>query len=243
MNTDLLNRTINANQIGTISVQTVVFLLIIGAVLYAFFFLARKYVVPYLGSRKAVKKMTVILYRAEVAAWVIYVVFGLYQLFSDSLYITGAIVVLSITAGWNIWRDVLTGIAFRLEDKFKINDPVRFENYNGTLSEINSRNIRIKSDKEELITIPFRKLNNEIFIKRQAKGKLHSEQLNLNVGNRTAEEITPLLQRWLYECPWAVMNEKAKIKVIGGGLVQLTVYAVDRASIIKTEEFLQQRLR
>lgn len=243
MNTDLLNKQLALQQMGGISVKTVLGLLIIAAILLGFFYVLRRYIVPYLGSRKAVKKTAVILYRIEVTIWLIYLVFGLYQLLADSLYISSAILLVVILAGRNIWRDLFAGLAFRLENKFEIGDPVRFDTYNGILREINQRNIRIKTDKEELVTIPFRKLSSAVFIKRQAKGKLHSSQLTLHLGTKSVEEVLPLVDKWLFECPWAIVNENVKSHVIGGGLLQLTVYAVDMESIQKTEDFLQQRIR
>ncbi|MBD3638534.1 MAG: mechanosensitive ion channel family protein [Crocinitomicaceae bacterium] len=241
-NWQALNKQISAYHFGEISVNTVIGLMIIAAILIGFFYVVRKYVVPYLGSRRAIRKTRVVIYRIEVLTWAVYTVFGLYQLLSDSIYITSAILVVVILAGFNFWRDIFAGIAFRLENKFKRYDPVRYDSYNGIIEEINPRNIQIKTDKEELVTVPFRKLSNAIFIKRQAKGKLHSAQLTLNLGAKSADEIMPKLEHWIYECPWAVDNDNTGAKVIGTGLIQLTVYAVDRESISKTEEYLRQRI-
>lgn len=233
----------NAQRFGQIQVRTMIFVLIIAAILVGFFFVVRKYVVPYIGSRRDKRKAKVILYRIEVAAWIAFTLFSLYQLMVDSIYITSAILVVVILAGINFWRDLFAGIAFRLENQFELRDPVRYENYNGTLEEVNRRNISIKTDKDELVTIPFRKLTNAIFIKRQAKEKLHSTQLTLHLGSQKADDVLPNIDQWIFECPWAIDNENSNAKVIGGGLIQLTVYAVDNDSIRKTEEYLQQRLR
>jgi small-conductance mechanosensitive channel len=246
MNWDLLNKRLsdyNFRNFGTIHIRTVIGIVVLAAILFGFFWLVRRYVVPYLGSRRAVKRTTLILYRIEVISWTVLILFSLYQLLSDSIFITSALLIVLIFAGLTFWRDFFAGIAFRLENKFQERDPVRYENYNGTLQEINQRNIRIKTDKEELVTIPFRKVSNSVFIKRQAKGKLHSSQLTLNTAGKTVEEILPQINSWLFECPWAIVNENASARIIGAGLIQVTVYAVDIDSINKTEEYLQQLIR
>jgi small-conductance mechanosensitive channel len=242
-NWDLLNRGISVNQLGTISVKTVLLLLIIGAILFGFFYVLRNYVIPFLGSRKAVKKGKLLTYRIEVFLWFVFTIFGLYQLLSDSLYITSVIVAIIILAGRNYWRDIIAGIIFKVENKFQERDPVRYENYNGVLDKIGRRNIQIKTDKEELVLIPFRKVSSAIFIKRQAKGKLHSAQLSLPLGAKSSEEVMENIHDWIYQCPWSIVKENTSVKAIGPGLIQVSVYAVDKASIDKTEEFLLHKIR
>ena len=239
----LIAQQISAQKFGQIQVGTMIFILIIAAILMGFFFLMKKYIVPYIGSRRDKKRAKLYLYRIEVVSWIAFTLFSIYQLMVDSIYITSALLIVIILAGINFWRDLFAGIAFRLENKFELRDPVKYENYSGTLDNISKRNISIKTDKEELVTIPFRKLTSAIFIKRQAKEKLHSTQLTLHLGTQSAEEVLPKIDQWIFECPWTIDNENANTKVIGGGLIQLTVYAVDNDSIRKTEEFLQQRIR
>lgn len=243
MNWDLLNRNISTHKLGEISPQTVILLLLIAAVITGFFYLFKRYVLPFLSSRRSRKKTRILIYRIEVICWIVYVVFGLYQLLSDSLYITLALLIVVILAGRNFWKDLFAGIAFRLENKFQEGDPVKYDSYSGVLHEISRRNVQIKTDKEELVTVPFRKISSAVLIKRQAKGKLHSEQLNLPLGGQSAEEVMPQLQDWLYECPWNVLHENIKPRLIGAGIVQLTVYATDRESINRTENYLLKRLK
>lgn len=243
MNWDLLNKKIDAYRFGRIQIETVIGILILAAIIIGFFFLLRRYVLPYLGSRKVVRRSRIITYRVEVIVWSAFVVLSLYQLLSDSLYITGVLLLIVILAGLNFWRDFFAGIAFRLENKFQLRDPVKYDNYNGLLHEVNRRNIVIKTDKEELVTIPFRKVSNAVIIKKQAKGKLHSQQLSLSTAGKAAEEVLNQINDWIFQCPWAVNHENTKAKIIGSGMVQVTVYAVDLASIRKIEEYLQQCIR
>lgn len=243
MKLDSLNNSWSLYKIGVIHPETVLGLLLLAVILFGVFYVLRKYVVPYLSSRQAVKKYQNLLYRLEVVIWISYAILALYQLFSDSFYITSAMVIIAILAGRNFWRDLFAGIAFRLENKFEVGDPVKFDEYVGSLAGMNHRNLLIKTEKEELVAIPFRKVSSSAFIKRQAKGKLHSSQITLQLGAKSYDEIHPVLMKWLFECPWNVDSDRSNVKSLGPGMVQLTVYAVDKASIQKTQEYLQQRLR
>ena len=229
--------------IGGISVQTLIFLVISAGLILGFFYVFKRYVGPFLGSRKAIKKASVLAYRLEVLAWTLFSLFGIYLLLSDSLYITLVLLAVVMLAGRNFWRDLFAGIAFRLENKFEVGDPVRFDDHNGVLENISPRNIQIKTDSEELVLVPFRKLSNAIFVKRQAKGKLHSSKIAIPIPNKDADDVVLKITNWIYECPWAVNNEKVNAKVISENEIAVTVYAVDILSINKTEEYLKKRLK
>jgi len=239
---DLLGKQLTADQFGSIQVSTIIWLFLIAAFIFGFFWVLRKYVIPYLGSRKAVKKANILRYRVEILTWGLYSLFALYQLLTDSLYITVILLLLLILAGRNFWRDLFAGIAFKIENKFAVKDPVRFEDYKGNLDKIGIRNIQIKTDSEEIVVIPFRKLSSSVFIKRQAKGKLHSSKIVINTVTKKPEEVVQKISDWLYQCPWAVVNEKVSPKISGQNELTFTVYAVDAISIAKTEEYIKKRL-
>ena len=229
-------------QIGGISIQTLILLGVIAALIIGFFYIFKKYVGPFLGSRKAIKKASVLVYRLEALAWTLFSLFGIYRLLSDSLYITLVLLAVVMLAGRNFWRDLFSGVAFRLENKFEVGDPVRFEEHNGILDKVSPRNIQIKTDSEELVLIPFRKLSNAVFVKRQAKGKLHSSKISIQLGDKKAEEIVVKITDWMYECPWAINNEKVNAKIVSDEEISVTVYAVDILSISKIEDYLKKRL-
>lgn len=230
------------SQLGSIQVNTIILLTAIALLIFGFFFIFKKYIAPFLGSRRAVKKASILSYRLEVLVWGLYTVFGLYQLLTDSFYITASILILVILAGRNFWRDLFAGIAFKIENKFEINDPVKFSEYVGVLEKISIRNIQIKTENEELVLVPFRKLTNSLFIKRQAKGKLHSAKLSLKIGDKNPDDLLVQINNWIYQCPWAVVNDKVSAKIVSEKEILVTVYAIDILSINKTEAYLKKRL-
>ncbi|MEO9531527.1 MAG: mechanosensitive ion channel domain-containing protein [Crocinitomicaceae bacterium] len=240
-NIDLLKAP-NFNQIGSIQINTLILLMTFAALIFGFFFVFKKYIAPFLGSRRAVKKASILTFRLEVLIWGLFAVFAVYQLLTDSFYITISILILVILAGRNFWRDLFAGIAFKIENKFEINDPVKFGDFVGVLEKISTRNIQIKTENEELVLIPFRKLSNAVFIKRQAKGKLHSAKISLKIGTRSPDELLRQINNWIYQCPWAIVNDKVSAKIVSEDEILVTVYAIDLLSINKTEAYLKKRL-
>jgi uncharacterized membrane protein len=242
-NWDFINKQISANQVGNIRIQSVVLLLLIAAALFVLFYSYKKYVVPYLGSRKEVSKAQVLRYRVEIAVWSTYAVFGVYQLLTDSLYITGVMLIIVILAFRNFWKDLFAGITFKIQNRFKENDPIRFENYSGIIEQIGTRNLLIKTDDEETIVVPFRRLSEGLLVKRQAKGKLYSGKIVLSIQGNSAEELLSEVSIWLQFCPWAVKSENNAVKLISSSEISITVFAIDLDSIANTEKYLKNCLK
>lgn len=242
-NWDFINKQISANQVGSIRIQSVVLLLLIAAALFVMFYTYKKYIVPYLGSRKEVSKAQVVRYRVEVAVWAAFAVFGVYQLLTDSLYITGVMLIIVILAFRNFWKDLFAGIAFKVQNRFKENDPIRFEDYSGIIEQVGTRNITIKTDDEETIIVPFRRLSEGLLIKRQAKGKLYSGKILLHIQANNAEEMLSDVSTWLQVCPWAIKSENNAVKLNSDSEISITVFAIDLDSIANTEKYLKNCLK
>lgn len=251
MNQDLSNSEIDINslmgqlsgmKIGTISVQTIIVLLLLSLILIGFFYVAGKYVIPYLNSRKAVQKTKFRLFKLEVLAWAVFTLFALYNLLAESLWISGFIILAVGLIGFNYWRDLFMGIVFRLENNFKKGDPVQYMDHKGLIYKIDKRNIQLKTEDEELIFIPYRGISKDLLIKRQAKGKLKTAKLVINLNDLTFDEIVPKIQNLVFECPWAIMLEKPLVQLLENDRAGFSVYAVDHESIERVEKYLKSNL-
>lgn len=228
-------------RIGSIGVDTIVVLLIVAAVILGFFYALKYYIIPLLESSKAKRKSKRLAFRLEVTAWVIYTLVGLTQLFIENLWVTLALLLVTALVGLNFWKNFFPGLLMRLSDQYTIGDPVRFEEYSGSIQKLGKTVLQIKTEEEELIYIPYFKISNGIFVKKQAKGKLMSSKLVLQLGNKDVEAVLGLLDKWLHECPWSIPQSGNHASVHPGGLLHVTVYAVDQASLGKAERYLKNR--
>ncbi len=239
MRSDLSNNYSNQSQLG---VDVIILLLIIGAIIFGAYFLTRKYIIPFLNSRKAVKKAKRTVFRLEVITWVLFILFALTQLMKESFGITLALVTVIALIGVNFWVDFFAGIRFRFENKIKENDPVRFNEFSGIIQTIGTTAVQIKTEDEELIFINYRQLAKGTLIKRQAKGKLLSAKITLDISGLSEEQSIDAVEKWVYQCPWSVPSSSTSITTQPVNKLNVTVYAVDDKSLNKIERMLKKEL-
>ncbi len=226
----------------SIGADLIVILLAIAGALFGFFYLLKKYLIPLFESIKERKKTKILIFRLEVIIWLVFTLFALTQLFIENIWITAALVIIIAGVGFNFWRDFFPGLLLRVSLKFKEKDLVRFKEYSGSIARLGKTSLVLKTEDEELLYIPYRKITNDIFIKRQAKGRLMSSKIILQIGLKDPDVIVQKVAGWMIECPWAVSQSSNPISVQPGGLLHVTVYAVDNESIGKVERFLRAKL-
>lgn len=229
----------NPSRLG---IDVVLLLMVLSAIIFGFFFILKKYIIPFLDSRKAIKKAKRTVFRMEVVTWFAFVLFALTRLMRESYIVTIVLLAVVAVVALNFWIDFFAGIRFKFEDKFKENDLIRFDTYSGTIEKISTTSIQIKTEDEELVFINYRKIIRGTLIKQQAKGKLISSKLLLNIGTLSEELVVARVIEWIYQSPWAVPGSKNSVLIQPGGLLSATIYAVDSDSLGKVERMLKNKI-
>ena len=225
-----------------LGVQTILIFLAIGGLIFGFFYLLKRYVLPLLKLGKRITKTKLLAFRVEVATWLVFALFALTQFFTQSLFVTSALLFVIGLIGFHFWKDFFPGLLLRVSNKFKINDLVRFEDNSGKLKKLGVTSVHIKTEDEELIFVPYHKLSNGLFVKRQAKGKLISSKIVLQIGNKDPNQVIDNVANWIHICPWAISQETYNASIQPGGLLNVTVYAADKVSLGKVERFVKKQL-
>jgi len=225
-----------------LGVRMVVALIAVAAVLFGFFYLFKKYMLPLLNSSKAIKKAKLLTFRIEVVVWLLFALIAITQLFTANIWITAGLLVVVGLVGLNFWRDFFPGLLLRVSNKFKIKDLVRYQDHSGKLEKMGVTSVHLKTDDEELIYIPYRKVTADVFVKRQAKGKLMSSKIILQIGAKDPNFVIDSLAEWIHQCPWAIPQSSNNASIHPGGLLHVTVYAIDSVSLGKVERFIQKKV-
>lgn len=222
--------------------DTFIILLMLGGIIFGFFYVFKRYILPVFDARKKLKKTRILVFRIEVIVWLVFALFTVTQFLTESILVTGALLIVVALIGFNFWRDFFPGLWIRLSNKYKVNSPVRFQEYSGVVNKVGITSLYLKTEEEELIFIPYHKLSSAIFIQRQAKGKLMSSKLILQIANKDPELVIKNVDKWIQECPWAIPQESHLATIQPGGLLNVTVYAVDNFSIGKVERHIKNCL-
>ena len=222
--------------------DTILFLTVTGIVIYGVFFTLKNYILPFIKSRKLRSKMVFLVFRLETLIWALFICFAITRLMYDNFWITLAITSFIIIAGFNFGRNFLRGLVFRLEKKFEPGDPVRFKDYTGFIEGVSPLSVQIKTDTEEILEIPYTLFKDNLLIKRQVKGKLLSDKIQLNYPIEKERAVLKEIEKWLYVCPWAVKSSKNNIQVVETGTLVIHLYAVDKETLTKAKSYLRQQI-
>ena len=228
----------SGSRIGNLGIDTILIIVLIGLAVYGLFYILKRYIIPFQEPGKTAKKARITVFRIEVLVWGIFILYALTQLLTESIWIVAVLLAIVGLIGFNFWLDFFPGLWFRLQNRFAVNDPVRFNEFSGTIQKIGKTHIIIKSEDEELIYLSYRKIDRGTFIKRQAKGKLVSAKTSYDIAGLDRNEIGELFRQWAFECPWAIFSPQDDPVSISGDTLSVTLYAVDSASLGKIEQFL-----
>ena len=227
---------------GSFSVNLLLLFLVMGGIIFAVFRILHRYMLPFVSSRRLRKKAAIILLRSEVLAWGLYSLLVLYQLMWANLWLTLALLVVVGISGFYFLRDFLTGLVFRLENRFAVGDRVRVHDHVGQINHLGVQNLQLQTQEEELIYIPYSTIVRKEVAKLQLKGRLISGKLLIHAGKSDSEELKERIRMLVRNCPWAVVNEKVLISEDADRMLTVNVNAVDQESIMRIESFLNSHL-
>lgn len=225
-----------------LGVDLVFIIIALAGIIFGFFYLLRKYLMPLLESVNERRRTRLIVWRVEVITWLVFALLTLTQLFTENWWVTLALVTVVAWIGSDFWRNFFPGLWFRISNQVKEGDLVRYDNYTGLVVQLGKTCVAIKTENEELLFIPYRKITDELFVKRQAKGKLLSAKLIIPVDGAN-EALVDRVNRWVKICPWAVPQPHNSATLNADGYLHISVYAVDAESLGKAEHFLRSKIR
>lgn len=228
---------------GSFSGTMLLWLLIIGLVIFAAVYIFRNYVLPFIESRKTRSRAQILLFRIEIALWTFYSLLTLYLLFMANTWVTLGLIIVIAAVGFYFFRDFLNGLLFRLENRYRIGDQLKIGDYTGQLTAILIRAIQLRTEHEELVTIPYSSFGQKEIIKLQAKGRLMSAKLTFYVEDDSISRIQERLPEWIRNCPWAIVNDSISVHQLIAGALAVTVYGVDQQAIDRIEHYLQHKIK
>ena len=229
-------------KLDNIGFYTIVILTAGAALIAGVFYLIKNYLIPFLKSRQTKERLRFTVFQLEVIIWTTYFMIGISLLIHDSLLTSLILLFLIALIGFNFWRNFFNGIIFKLQKNFEVKDPVQFDNHIGFIDRLTKTNIQIKTETDEIVYVPYFKLNGDLLIKRQVKGKLLSEKFKLNLVQGHETKAIQLVEFWLYSCPWTVNTKGNKVQFIDEKSILITLYAVDKATLLKAIDYIRRQV-
>ena len=141
------------------------------------------------------------------------------QIFNDKSYyyviIISIIVVLSLTIGWFLLKDIIAGIIFRIQNNYSHGEYVQFGEISGQLDEMLLTHISVHTKDGKSIKIPYSKLSNEIISLKLETKSYENNRFIMDISRKfPREETENIIFDLLNKSPWRLGNTLPLIKFL-----------------------------
>ncbi len=177
--------------------------------------IARQLIKKYAVLRKLLNLIPLV----GLIIWLIILFWAVNYLFQDKSYylviIVSIIVILSLTIGWFLLKDIIAGIIFRIQNNYSQGEFVQFGKLSGRLNEMHLTHISIHTKDGKSIKIPYSRLSNEIISLRLETKSFESDRFIINVNKKyPKKETEDIIFALLNNSPWRVGNAVPQVKFL-----------------------------
>jgi small-conductance mechanosensitive channel len=231
---------------------TLIFLLLLGAMIFAFFRLF-KYLIQFM--RIPVRQREFLLKylpATELFAWVAFLMWA-----SQLLYSRGQIIsivplliftIIIILLGWFLLKELVAGIIFRINNRYKINDYIHISGLSGRLLSVGLQCLEIEDAQGRIIAIPYSKVAGNIVSRAYPSQSILSHNFVLKIGRGDEANIFNLiekLRKTILTLPWSAQKKEPKIEIADESedsiAFRITIYSLDEVYFKKTEKHLEEK--
>ena len=226
------------------SIPTFLFLglALIAVVLYISFKVLTEYITPFIEAKFKIRNPYLTIFRFKTLIWALYLVFSFYQLISSHFVIGISTILFIILLGINFWKDFFSGILLKLDGRLYINDNIIINNIKGKIWKLHTRNLELKSNSDEIISIPYHQFLTATVSKKLNKGEERSRTITLMVSHSSDNNSIKEIEKILTICPWIYAHKPNLVKRLKDidlfTEYEISIYVSDRFTLKKVEEFL-----
>ena len=230
------------NQLGQISPMLIIFFGISLSLLLLFYFIINTYVIPAIENRKFRSFVAKWTFRSELLLWVGFILFFLDRFIQSSPALIILIITLSLILGWYFWRDLISGVVFRIEQKAKIGDTIRFGELEGKILSLGNRNLVIQNKEKLKIVIPNHSIAQKGYHIIDQRDQNNELQITIDPKQVEAFGGMKAFRKLLYSNPWVHPGENAIITKREGGDIHVIVKTIHQGDQQNLEKYIFSEL-
>jgi small-conductance mechanosensitive channel len=153
--------------------------------------------------------------RIELGIWLLVSVMLLVYMLNQGFLITVVILLVAFVVGGRYWRDIVSGIVVKFEQKIAEGDFLSNPEYAGVVVDLGIRGVQIRLDGGDVAYISYRSLGD--FRVRKLERDLKSELCSVTVNFKpevSVEKAIQILSREAMLIPYTLLTESAKVEVV-----------------------------
>ncbi len=237
---------VSSNTDNSIPTLLIIGLGLIAILLFIGFKVLTQYIAPLIEAKFKIRKPYLTIYRFKTLIWFLYIVFAFYQLISSHLIIGLSTTIFIGLIGINLWKDFFAGIYLKLDGRIFIDDNITINNIKGKISKLHIRNLELKSDSDDIISVPYHLFLTHTVAKRLNKGEERSRTITLSVENKSDYNSIKAIESLLTICPWIYSHKQSFVKRMMTNSettnYDISIYVSDSFTLKKVEEFLIEHI-
>lgn len=172
-----------------------------------------------IGNRQRLKFVTRFFPVFELLIGLALIFWAVDFLFSGKSYyfilVVSLIAVVVALISWYIFRDVLAGVVFRVQNNLPRGASIQLGNISGRMLQLRSSHIVIETEEGRTIRIPYSQATNEIISEQQEKGVHEDSTIKLRIPNKTNwSQLEIQLKNTLMNTPWRLIRSEPVVHLI-----------------------------
>ncbi|MFA8300997.1 MAG: mechanosensitive ion channel domain-containing protein [Hyphomicrobiales bacterium] len=236
-------------ELPAIPATTIYTYIIIGIIIFVFFrfinFLSPIYTRSSSKTRLIQRSISII----QLIIWSSYFLIMINHIWSWNILIaSGFFILYLIITGWACWayfRDFIAGAIFKINNHFKINETIKYEEIHGRIIHLKNRYLVIEDENSQITHIPYSKLASAIITKTHPAENILHHRFMLRIKNDNLSEIEfSDIKNTILELPWVSIKEMPQIRIIekteAFSRLEITIFSPDQKFFYKIEDHLRK---
>ena len=153
---------IEAAELSAISLWTVLWVILAAAGTMVGFYIIDEFVIKLIQNRRARASAKRYFPIITSSTWLVFIVYIGYLLIAPHPIIGSAVLAILLIAFWRFVVDFVSGLVFRIQDNYRVNQRVQLKNVVGVISYLRTTHVELESEDGERILIPYSEFANQI---------------------------------------------------------------------------------
>lgn len=202
-------------EMTVLPIQAILLVGVIVGFIYLTIKLVKRYLFVLVKSETWVHRIQYSWPRIELIIWLMVLFFVLVYLLNQSFLVTIVLVAIVFVLGGKSWRDVITGVTMKFENRITQGDYLTSENHKGVVDSLGIRGIVVRIDNGENAFIPYRNLTG--FKVRKLERDLKSEMSSIIVKFKPEIPMDTAMRKLKMEVlqiPYVLLTQPVQVEVV-----------------------------
>lgn len=228
---------------NTLSINSFFEYALIGALFFLIFMVIERFLIPWIPQERLQWKIKFYYPAVRNSIWVLIVLEFIYKNAEENLYLTIAMLGLTVGLLWKLIKDAIIGIVFRFQKGDLRGQIMQVGDVSGEIFSYSNTRLNVKLENGEIVQIPFHEAGSAIMIRSAENKNLNSVHLHVKVtAGKDIESIKNEIRNLLINSPYVLSHQGIKIeqKELNNDIIELSVLVFTNNKSFKNN--IQKRL-